>query len=284
MFQEPLLTTLLDLDATLNSNPKLIVGGGYGLYLKQLYLRDNRQIRTLFNIEDLPTARTTEDIDLILRADVVTDSRSMGTIRTALDRLGFSVVETAKYTQFVRQMSPGRVKIDLLAPPLGNFASRVPNDSRRVRPRPSVDLHACKLEEALAVERHAFPIPVAGQLSTGSPHSTEVLTPQAFTYLLMKLGAYRDRLNDDDKDFGRHHALDIYRIVGLLTEDEDQHVRELNAELVEHPTVIEARKVAMAHFVEPNGFGRLRIKEHRLYTSAVDLDRLANELEQLFKV
>ena len=90
MAQEPLLTTLLDLDATLNSNPKLIVGGGYGLYLKQLYLRDNRQIRTLFDIDDLPTARTTEDIDLILRADIVTDSQSMGTIRAALDHLGFS--------------------------------------------------------------------------------------------------------------------------------------------------------------------------------------------------
>lgn len=284
MSQEPLLTTLLDLDATLNSNPKLIVGGGYGLYLKQLYLRDNRQIRTLFDIDDLPTARTTEDIDLILRADIVTDSQSMGTIRAALDHLEFSVVETAKYTQFVRQMSPGQVKIDLLAPPLGDFASRVPADSRRVRPRPSVNLHASKLEEALAVDRHAIPIPVTGQLSTGAAHSTEVLIPQAFTYLLMKLGAYRDRMNDDDKDFGRHHALDIYRIVGLLTEDEDHYVRELNAELVEHPTVIEARQVAMAHFVEPSGFGRLRIKEHRLYTNAVDLDRLANELEHLFRV
>ncbi len=127
MAHDPLLTTLLDLDAAL-SPQKLIIGGGYGLYLKQLYVSNNPQIRTLFAVNDLPNARTTEDIDLILRADIVTNSDSMKAIRGALDRLGFTVVETAKYTQFVRQMAPGQVKIDLLAAPLGEFASRVPRD------------------------------------------------------------------------------------------------------------------------------------------------------------
>lgn len=285
MAQEPLLTTLLDLDAALTSTPKLIVGGGYGLYLKQLCLRENPQIRSLFPVESLPTARTTEDIDLILQAEIVTDSESMGTIRAALDQLGFTVVETAKYTQFARQMPTGQVKIDLLAPPLGKFASRVRNDSRRVRPRPSVNLHASKLEEALAVDRHAIPMPIRGELSTGAAHSTEVLIPQAFTYLLMKLGAYRDRVEDDDKNYGRHHALDIYRIVGLLTEEEDSHVRQLYAEFAEHPTVVQAREVAIAHFIAPDGLGRLRIREHQLYSAQqVDLDRLAAELKNLFGV
>jgi hypothetical protein len=76
MAQDPLLTTLLDLDAAL-SPQKLIIGGGYGLYLKQLYVINNPKIRTLFAVNDLPSARTTEDIDLILRAEIVTDSDSM---------------------------------------------------------------------------------------------------------------------------------------------------------------------------------------------------------------
>ena len=37
MSHDPLLTTLLDLDAALESQ-ELTIGGGYGLYLKQLYL------------------------------------------------------------------------------------------------------------------------------------------------------------------------------------------------------------------------------------------------------
>ena len=281
MAQEPLLTTLLDLDSALNSPQKLIIGGGYGLFLKQLYVRDNPQIRTLFGADALPIARTTEDIDLILRAEIVTDSKSMKVIRSVLDQLGFSVVETAKYTQFVRPMSPGQVKIDLLAAPLGEFASRVPRDSRRVKPRPSVHLHASKLEESLAVDRHAIPIPIQGRLSSGEPHKTEVLIPQAFTYLLMKLCAYRDRMDDADKNLGQHHALDIYRIAGLLTQDEDANVRSLRAEFAEHPVVIDARQIAATHFISPDGIGRLRIREHPLYSTALDLDRLAGELAKL---
>jgi len=280
MAHDPLLTTLLDLDAAL-SPQKLIIGGGYGLYLKQLYVSNNPQVRTLFAVNDLPSARTTEDIDLILRADIVTNSDSMKAIRSALDHLEFTVVETAKYTQFVRQMTPGQVKIDLLAAPLGEFASRVPNDPRRVRPRPSVNLHASKLEEAIAVERHSISIPVMGQLSAGEAHQTEVLIPQAFSYLLMKLCAYRDRMDDTNKDLGRHHALDLYRIAGLLTETEDADVRALSKEFAHHPTVIVARQVASTHFISPDGIGRLRIREHRLYNERMDLDRFSSELQQL---
>ena len=182
------LTTLLDLAATLDDR-ELIVGGGYGLFLKQLYLKDNLQVRTLFSHTILPVARSTEDIDLILRAEVVTDSTSMREIRTALDVLGFTVVETAKYTQFVRKMQNGQVKIDLLAAPLGEHSNRVPKDARRVKPRPSVQLHASKLEEALAVDRNAMPIPVSGKLSSGEAYESTILVPHAFTYLLMKLYA-----------------------------------------------------------------------------------------------
>lgn len=281
MAQEPLLTTLLDLDSALNSQQKLIIGGGYGLFLKQLYVRDNPRIRTLFGVDVLPVARTTEDIDLILSAEVVTDSGSMKRIRDVLDQLGFTVVETAKYTQFVRPMSSGQVKIDLLAAPLGEFASRVTKDSRRVKPKPSVNLHASKLEEALAVDRHPISIPIQGQLSSGELYQTEVLIPQAFTYLLMKLCAFRDRMDDADKNLGQHHALDIYRIVGLLTRDEDADVRKLSSEFAEHPVVVDVRQIAVNHFVSTDGIGRLRIREHPLYTSVLDLDRLARGLEKL---
>jgi len=237
---DPLLAALLDLDAALRPSPRLIIGGGYGLYLKQLYLQEHPEIRTLFPLHDLPSPRTTEDIDLILRAEIVTDSQSMKALRTALDQLGFVVVETAKYTQFVRPISSGQVKIDLLAAPLGEFASRVPSDPRRVKPRPSVGLHASKLEEALCVDQQPVRIPLHGTLSSGKAYQTEILIPQAFTYLLMKLCAYRDRVNDADKNLGRHHALDVYRTVGLLTEAEDAHVKFLSAQHASHPVVIEA--------------------------------------------
>ena len=277
MVRDPLLTTLLDLDAALESR-ELIIGGGYGLYLKQLHLKQNPQIRTLFPPSALPSARTTEDIDLILRAEVVTDSKSMKAIREVLDTLGFTVVATAKYTQFVRDMQPGQVKIDLLAAPLGEFANRVPKDARRVKPRPAVGLHASKLEEAVAVDREALLIPISGVLSSGQTHQSHVLIPQTFTYLLMKLCAFRDRMDDSDKAFGQHHALDIYRLVGLLTREEDAAVRKLSAEFSSHSVVLDARAIAQTHFIAADGVGRLRILEHPLYSPSLDLERLASEM------
>lgn len=281
MHDDPLRTTLLDLDAALNWDQRLILGGGYGLFLKQRYLADHPEIQTLFPVHDLPEARTTKDIDLILRAEIVTDSVSMKRIREALDALGFSVVESAKYMQFVRPAGPGEVKIDLLAAPLGQHEARVPRDPRRVKPRPSVELHASKLEEALAVDRHAMMIPLSGLLSTSQQHTAEVLIPQTFSYLLMKLLAFRDRLNDENKDLGRHHALDIYRIVGLLTKDEDAAVKQLSREFAAHPTAILARDTASQYFVEPEGIGRLRIREHLLFKPELDLDRFGEELRDL---
>lgn len=281
MTNDPLLITLLDLDRSLNLPGKLIIGGGYGLFLKQLYLNENPQIRTLFPPSKMPVARTTQDIDLILRAELVTDSESMKAIRVALDGLGFRVVESAKFMQFERAFEQGQVKIDLLAAPLGEFASRVSNDSRRVRPKPSVNLHARKLEEAVAVELHPVTIPVSGILSSGEPHKTSILTPQTFTYLLMKLLAFRDRVDDGDKQHGQHHALDIYRIIGLMTEAEDADVRNLSKEFAENPVVVQAREIAAESFVTRTGIGRIRIQEHPLFTPQLDLDDFGKQLEDL---
>ncbi|MFN3194033.1 MAG: hypothetical protein ACE361_26225 [Aureliella sp.] len=281
MDADPLLTTLLDLDLAL-PNIELSIGGGYGLFLKQQHLAKSEQIRTLLPLSAMPFARTTEDIDWILRADIVTDSSQMGMIRRALDTLGFRVVETAKYTQFVRKLAIGSVKIDLLAAPLREFAQRVPRDTRRVKPRPSVKLHASKLEEALAVEQGALRVTISGKLSSGDEHSALIQIPQTFSYLLMKLIAFDDRRSDEDKDFGRHHALDIYRIVAMLTKDEDSSVRRLFSEYSSHEVTQRARQIAMTDFVDRDGIGLLRIQEHQLYSQNMELKRFVQELKALF--
>jgi hypothetical protein len=144
-----------------------------------------------------------------------------------------------------------------------------------------VGLHASKLEEAIAVERYGISIPIQGSLSSGQSYETVILIPQAFTYLLMKLCAYRDRMNDADKGSGRHHAIDIYRIVGLLTRAEDADVQTLSAEYAGHPTVIDARQIAATHFNSSDDIGCVRIQEHPLYTPALNLNLFCKELKHL---
>ena len=281
MEDDPLKQTILELDAHL-PNREWMIGGGYGLFLKQQYLNEHPEIKTLFHSDQLPIARTTEGIDLILRAEVVTDSASMEEIRKAFDALGFVVVETAKYTQFVRKMDRGQVKIDLLAAPLGQYESRVRKDKRRVKPNPSVNLHASKMNEAVAVERDPITLPLSGTLASGKAHQTTVRVPQAFSYLLMKLHAFSDRKDDTNKDMGRHHALDVYRIVGLMTKDEDQLVTRLSTEFQSDPYVRSAAEIVARGFTAPEGIGRLRIREHLLHHTSFDLDTLGRELVRIF--
>jgi hypothetical protein len=67
----PLFSSLLDLLRELDSSGiPLTIGGGFGLYLKRLHLERTGE-RTLFSI--LPAIRSTKDIDLFLRAEVLYD-------------------------------------------------------------------------------------------------------------------------------------------------------------------------------------------------------------------
>jgi hypothetical protein len=76
--------SLLDLHAHLMEHEiPLILGGGYGLFLKQLHLRAEN-VPTLFEVEMWPEARSTSDLDLFLRAEVVTDPERM---RVSPDRI-----------------------------------------------------------------------------------------------------------------------------------------------------------------------------------------------------
>ena len=145
------------------------------------------------------------------------------TIRDGLNRLGFEVVEGAEFYQFAKSLGGSRyVKVDFLAGPLGHHEdpSRVKVDSRRVKPKPSVGLHAHRTDAAVAYDREPITVSLTGTRSSGEDAAYEVPIPQAFSYLMMKLFAFRDRKDDDEKEFARHHALDLYRIVAMLSEPE----------------------------------------------------------------
>jgi len=76
----------------------LIVGGGFGIYLRRRAIEQSRE-RTLLNV--LPEARSTHDIDLFLRPELFVDSVRLVALKEALQEMGFKPVETAKFYQFV---------------------------------------------------------------------------------------------------------------------------------------------------------------------------------------
>src|SRR5690242_3258502 len=134
---DQLTTSLLDLLHELHGrNIPITVGGGFGLYLKRRHLEAISQ-RTL--LDRLPEPRSTNDLDVFLRTEVLVDLGRTRQVAEAITRLGFTAVPTAKYLQWQRELVitgvPKQVKIDVLVGPLGNAREKLDVNLPRVRPK-----------------------------------------------------------------------------------------------------------------------------------------------------
>jgi hypothetical protein len=290
---EPLKSSLLDLTFELAGKvPPLTVGGGFGLYLKREHLKRTGE-RTLLGPELWPRMRSTRDIDVFVRAEVVADPDRVRVLAEALDRLGYVAVEGAKFMQFRREIErPGQsleVKIDLLVGPTGPYREKLHIAKPRVRPKRkgpsgSLRLHFHDTPEAVGIDEAPFlTTRLHGQRSTGEICETDVRLPQAFPYVLMKLFAFHDRKDDPDpgKDRGRHHALDLYGIIAMMTAPEFEFARESYAKYEEDEKVREARKFVREDFAGPESAGVLGLRGHDLYTAEMDVDNFLSVLHEV---
>ncbi len=262
----------------------LTVGGGYGLFLKRQHLTNTGE-RTLFDA--LPEARSTNDIDLFLRADIVAEAARLAAVSDAVTALRYQPIEDAKYLQWTRGVMIGGVeqplKLDVLVGPLDRVRERVNADERRARAKGfKGKLHAHPTDEALRIDDRPIPVAVTGRASNGEPYSGTVFIPEAYPYLLMKLHAYDDRKGDAAKELGRHHALDAYSIVGMMSEGEYDRAKGFGREDRDSVAVRRAREIIATDFVTETSLGILRIKEHPLYHPDFELAQFLEVLKEIF--
>ncbi len=280
-----LQTALLDLlyevqDADL----KLIIGGGYGIYLKTDHVRQG-QLRTL--LEEWPEPRSTNDIDLFLRPELLVDSAKLKPLAEAITGLGYQVVPGAENYQFAKPGPGGTIessiKLDFLTGPQYSFEGKsVKVDNRRVRPRPSVGIHAHPVDEAPTLEEGLLSYALAGNLSSGEPWQDEVFLPGPYTFSMMKLFAFKDRLDDESKEFGRYHALDLYTILATTTEKEWDEALGLRDKHSKQPYVIEAGQLVTDHFSVIDRMGMIRLRESPYYHAGLELDEFMSALREMF--
>lgn len=201
----------------------------------------------------------------------------MRSIRAALDRLGYR--PEVKYFQFVKQTPKGPVKIDLLTCDVAEeHADKVRIKPPRVRPIEKVELHAYLTAEALALGLAPFELALSGYRSNGDPATLTVHVPNPFTFLLMKLHAFRDRLGDARKILASHHVLDVYRIVSMMTRAEFDLVRLLRSQRPDADPVLEARKIVADAFGHPDASGALRLRAALSDAGVPGSDAVAQEL------
>ena len=262
---DPLQATLLDLLYELReADLPLILGGGYGLFLRQKQVIESRERLLLTSV---PPLRSTNDLDFFLRTELMADSTRLKPLREALDRLGFTVIASAQNYQFARVFRLGGqewdVKIDLLTrKPDRVEYPRLKFDARRVSPHPSVGVHAHTTPEAVAIEADVTPLTVDGQRTDGAEYSGTVYLPTSYAFLMMKLFALRDQWQNDRKDYGRKHALDVYTVIAMLTEAEFDRSLTLRNRYQATAEATEAALVVAQLFADGNAPGSLRLREH----------------------
>jgi len=280
-----LQTALLDLLHKIQGTDiKLIIGGGFGIYLKTEHVL-RVGVRTLF--QEWPEPRSTNDLDLYLRPEFLIQSAKLKPLAEAIAELGYQVVPGAEKYQFVKPgpggSQAGSVKIDILTGPRSRFqGSSVKTDARRARPSPSVGIHAHPVDEAPTLEEGLVPVTIMGKLSAGKPWRAEIFLPHPYTFLMMKLFAFKDRLTDPDKEFGRYHALDLYTILATTTEGEWKHALILRDQRVDEPYIVEAGKLVSKYFSTLNGLGMLRLRESRYYRPELQIDEFMSALKEIF--
>jgi hypothetical protein len=282
---DPLLANLLDLLRELDAKAiPLTVGGGFGLYLKRGHLERTGE-RTLF--AELPGVRATNDIDLFMRAEILADLARTKEVAAAITRLGYEPVKGAEYLQWKRPVMVGgveqEVKIDVLVGPLGKYRSSLKVSEPRVRPKGDIQFHAHTAHEAVHLEDRPVELEVQGRTSDGANYLGRVFVPEAFPYLMMKLHAFADRKDDANKNLGRHHALDVYTIVGMMTEPEYERAKALGAAEVEEEHVLRARGIVAADFSDVNAQGLLRLREHALFRPDFRLEEFMAVLREIFR-
>jgi hypothetical protein len=282
---DELTTSLLDLHFELDRlGISLTIGGGFGLYLKRTHVASTGE-RTLF--EALPVLRVTNDIDLFLRAEVIADPERTAEVASVVRSLGYDAIPGAEYYQWSRTRvvdgTPREVKLDLLVGPTAAVRSRLHGDARRVRPKgKSVGLHAHPTEEAVGLEENPIPIPVVGRRSDGSDYRGTVFVPRAFPYLMMKLHAFDDRKDDAAKELGRHHALDLFTLVGIMTEAEYEDSVRMGRELASAKQVDRSRRIVNQSFSAPTAIGPLRLREHPLFRADFAVVEFIEVLAEIF--
>ena len=278
-----LRTCLLDVLWMLRDTPiPLIIGGGYGIFLKAEHVRACG-LPTLLSA--WPESRSTSDLDIFLRPELLIDSVKLAPLAGAIEQLGYTVIPSARKYQFVKPGPGGigEIKIDILTGPESRFSgTHAKADSRRVQPSPSVGIHAHPVNEAPTLETSLISIHLSGSLSQGDSYTGDVFVPHPYTYLMMKLFAFRDRFGDESKEFGRYHALDLYSIVATTTETQWNEFPSFVEQIKSDTYARQASSIVAEYFSSLTALGILRLRESHYFRPELQLSEFIDILKETF--
>lgn len=235
LLQSPLIPVLQQLSAATPPN-SFVVAGGLGLILKQEFLTQS-QTQTL--VPEVPEARATTDIDILMQLQLFTDPELPQLVRQEIEKLGFEA--TMKYMIFQSTTKEGQsISIDLMAPPYKGVPTR------NVRVGSGTPLHGRLTPEAFAVMES--PPEVSITLSSGD--FLTVSLPHAYCWLNMKVRASHDWHTERETrgPSGAKHTGDVIRLLAMMTEDEMNQSAKIADQFRDHLVAQEIKGQAVKLF------------------------------------
>lgn len=271
---------LQELDVAMQDcDAKLIIGGGFGLFLLQAQSEFDDLGATVIKREAWCVSRATADLDIFLETAVVASIDKFRSLRKAIDELGYAVISGVEYLHFEKYFSDtGRVEINFLTGPItdASLAPLIKVQRPRARPKGNVLLHAYLADEAINLADHLLPI-----TKSGACEFTNLFVPHPAALLAMKLHAFRDRFERGQVEKAGHHAVDVYRIVCMLDESLFAETKALFGDAANMAVVASAAQIVQRYFSTADQVGFSRIREHSLYRSEFALETMRSVLIEL---
>jgi len=243
------------------SKSDIFIAGGYGLFLKQLWLRQN-EIKTVVPLESWRNAspRVTKDVDLILTVDLIGSERNQKVRDVLNDNQFRSATEVGgKHWKFVKDLDKEQsVVLEFHSPVPIDKMKDVQFDEMRVKHKPSLGengVHGRTNPEAMGCNFHP---------TYFEWEQTGLQLVNPVTWSIRKLIASRDRWvksQDQSKlqefrgfsqEQATKHAQDVCRIVAMVTESERDDSQKIVEELRGSQPFVEASKILNTHFRSDN--------------------------------
>ena len=247
----------------------LIIGGGFSQYIRTLYFNKVQSLRYPNKI----LQRSTEDIDLFLTADIIVDYKKVTEISSVLSKLNYEVkTEFFQFKKNVQYMGASRgIEVDILTePPKEEDREKVKIKKPRVKPLESKNFHAFMHNEAYLLSK--FLVKTSSYVEPDLQEKFKnIYLPSCFSFLVMKLYAFRDRIDDEKKEFGKHHAYDIFATIINMDEADWNTAAEQRENYQGTNILIEAKKIVSQFFNSEISTGVIRIKENELFQRGKNL-------------
>lgn len=241
----------------------LIIGGGLSLYLRSFLLHKIRSPRYPKRV----VQRSTKDIDIFLTSDLIVDTEKIEILRDSLTALDYK--PKTKYFQFTKKIAFGdttrEITIDILsAPPNDKDALKTKIRIPRIKPADVNNFHAYLVNEAQGINFGPIPVENISALS-GETKISNIFIPSGFNYVILKLHAFRDRVEDESVDFGRHHAYDIFAIITDMDKNDWETASVHFQSEIESDYIKSSINIINEFFISPTSLGIIRIQENELF-------------------